>query len=41
MMEAKDGQTFINGSSLAKWVSKHFVRAVSMELESIKWTVVG
>ena len=41
MMEAKDGQTFINGSSLAKWVSKHFVRVVSMELESIKWTVVG
>ena len=41
MTEAKKGQTFINGSSLAKWVSKNFVRVVSMELESIKWTAVG
>ena len=35
-IEAKRGQTFINGGSLAKWISKHFVRAVSMELEHIK-----
>ena len=35
--EAKRGQTFTNGGSLAKWISKNIVRAVSMELEDTKW----
>ena len=40
-MGAKGGQSFTSWGPLAKWISKNFVRAVSMELESIKWTVAG
>lgn len=40
-MGAKGGQGFTSWGPLAKWVSNKFVRAVSMELQSIEWTVVG